>query len=252
MKKTLGSLIIVISLILTNDVIHGTEHKQIADEYFFSGNYSSANDYYQKVLSIDEDNAEVNYRVGLCLFLIGKFKESSPFWKKAKKINPSIFKGRTYQISSKTMIPTLQVGEYVIIEPEYYKHNAITRGDVVAYSIPEIKKRYINRIIGIPGDQIEIKNKVVYINGSQIEDPTAYHSDKEINDTVRDNLPLEKVPKGKYFFLGDNRDNSLDSRYYSSIKGSQILGKVLVIYYSALKHQGKTTINPERIGLIVE
>ena len=90
-------------------------------------------------------------------------------------------------------------------------------------------------MIGLPGDTIEVVNKVVYLNGEPYETATAHHEDPNIYPAElmpRDNLGKVTVPPGSYFVMGDNRDHSLDSRYWGFVKREKIQGKAVIIYWS--------------------
>jgi signal peptidase I len=123
----------------------------------------------------------------------------------------------------------------------------VKRGDIIAFRYPEdVRQTYIKRVIGVPGDRIRLENKQVIRNGQKLEEPYARHSDPAV-DNDRDNFPTAAapaafahhvrdgevvVPSGMLFVLGDNRDNSLDSRYWGFVPGSYVVGKPLVIYWS--------------------
>jgi signal peptidase I len=142
----------------------------------------------------------------------------------------------------------------------------IRRGDVIVFKYPEdLSKHYVKRAIGIPGDRIRISDQNLYINGSLLKEPYIFHKAAERrNLPIRDNFPLIKdeinrfadyqqnkdildsyiyfkeytqgteivVPPNCYFAMGDNRDNSADSRYWGFVPRKNIVGKALVIYWS--------------------
>ena len=120
----------------------------------------------------------------------------------------------------------------------------IQRGDVVVFKYPEDPTRdFIKRVIGLPGDTIEMRNKKVYVNGAPLSEPYAHfiyppeEPDSSAPDvsTSRDLLrafPEMKVPPDNYFMMGDNRDNSEDSRYWGFLPADYIKGKALFVYFS--------------------
>ena len=129
-------------------------------------------------------------------------------------------------VPSGSMLPTLQEQEKFMTERIYHPEK-LKRGDIVVFDSKELDETMVKRLIGLPNDHIEIKDGVVSVNGEVlVEDYVKYPSDSKTNkktDGVYD------VPEGKYFFLGDNRNNSLDSRYWKNhfIDESDIQGKVL-------------------------
>jgi len=155
---------------------------------------------------------------------------------------------QAFKIPSGSMIPTLLIGDHLlvckfsygikipIVNKTIVKFKDPKREDVIVFIYPvDHKKDFIKRVIGLPGDKIEIKDKKVYINDQLYPDPYAYHSDPRIfpaNVLPRDNFGPIKVPKNKYFVMGDNRDSSYDSRFWGFVDREDILGKALIIYWS--------------------
>ncbi len=119
---------------------------------------------------------------------------------------------------------------------------AIKRGDVVVFKYPEEPDRdFIKRIIGLPGDTLELKEKKVYINGVPLDEPYVHfleppgsrESLHEVTSTdVRERYGPVTVPENQYFAMGDNRDNSQDSRYWGFLPRDYVKGKALLIYWS--------------------
>ena len=127
-------------------------------------------------------------------------------------------------IPSESMVPTLNVGDRLFVT-RVYNLDKLERDDIVVFYSEELQEDLIKRLIGLPGDKIEIKNGVVSINGEILEED--YIGAK---DTVNG---VYEVPEGKYFFLGDNRLYSKDSRYWINpyIDGKDITGKAQVKVY---------------------
>jgi len=128
------------------------------------------------------------------------------------------------------------------------------RGDVIVFRYPmDIRQNFVKRVIGVPGDHIHIVDKVVYVNGKALTEPYTQHIDQNI-EPYRDNFPSQPygpvvdraqqmlaanvtngelvVPADNYFAMGDNRENSLDSRYWGFVPRENIIGKPLVIFWS--------------------
>ena len=152
---------------------------------------------------------------------------------------------QAFRIPSGSMLDTLQVGDHLLVLKMVYNvkipftnHTILTfshpeHGDIIVFQHPvETKKDYIKRVIGTPGDTIEIIDKVVYRNGEPLEEPYVVHSDSRIRESQRDNFgPITLEPE-QYFVLGDNRDMSRDSRYWGMVDESLIRGRAFVTYWS--------------------
>ena len=128
-----------------------------------------------------------------------------------------------------SMENTIMSGDRVIASRLSYTFSEPDRGDVVIFKYPDDESvYYVKRIIGLPGDTVEVKNGGVYLNGS--EEPLEEKYTREI--TMGEFGPYE-VPEGHYFMMGDNRNNSLDSRFWDNkyVEEDKILGKVIFRYY---------------------
>ncbi|MFO0698959.1 MAG: signal peptidase I [Nitrospira sp.] len=143
-------------------------------------------------------------------------------------------RSQIYQTPSQAMEPTLLPGDHVIVHEVAYHAAEPQQGDVVVYRYPdENGKRFLHRVIGLPGDQIAIRDQVVYLNGEALPEPYVRHSDhSSMAGHVRDHLSPITVPLGTYFLMGDNREESLDSRFLGPISKDQVLGRALFIYWS--------------------
>ncbi|HMS83710.1 MAG TPA: signal peptidase I [Nitrospira sp.] len=143
-------------------------------------------------------------------------------------------RSQIYQTPSQAMEPTVLPGDHVIVHQVAYQAAEPQQGDVVVYRYPdENGKRFLHRVIGLPGDQIAIRDQVVYLNGEALPEPYARHSDRSsMAGHVRDHLPPITVPLGTYFLMGDNREESLDSRFLGPISKDHVLGRALFIYWS--------------------
>lgn len=143
---------------------------------------------------------------------------------------------QTYTIPSESMFSTLMVGDFLVLNRLAYKFSEPERGDVVVFEYPlEPNKDFIKRVVGTPGDKLKLVNKVLYVNGEAIEEPYRRINTQTPIPTElshKDNFDEFTVPEGKYFMMGDNRDNSYDSRFWGFVDGSKIKGKALMIYWS--------------------
>jgi signal peptidase I len=113
------------------------------------------------------------------------------------------------------------------------------RGDIVVFKYPDEPERdFIKRVIGLPGDTLELRNKKVYVNGQPLDEPYVHFlepastSQEVTSFDVRERYGPVRVPGGQYFVMGDNRDNSQDSRYWGFLPRSYIKGRALMIYWS--------------------
>jgi signal peptidase I len=116
----------------------------------------------------------------------------------------------------------------------------IRRGDIVVFKYPEEPDRdFIKRVIGLPGETVELRSKKVYVNGKPLDEPYVHFLTPPSGDLqevtsadVRENFSPVTVPPDKYFVMGDNRDNSQDSRYWGFLPRDYVKGKALLIYWS--------------------
>jgi signal peptidase I len=136
------------------------------------------------------------------------------------------------------MEPTLTIGDNLITDSKYFKKTELQRGDLVIFQYPkDPAKDFIKRVIALEGEKIEIKNKQVYINDEAIPESYKVHKDINVDEAIRDNFGPALVPSDHCFVLGDNRDNSMDSRYWGSIPISNIKAKPLYIYWAKDKNR---------------
>ena len=162
---------------------------------------------------------------------------------------------QAFKIPTGSMEENLLVGDHIIVnkfiygpivtrlEGSFFPTRSVRRGDVVVFKFPEEPSRdFIKRCIGLPGDEVEIVDKVVFVNGRKLDDqgytyrtdPNTYPRSAFLHEGYRerDNFGPEVVPPGHYFFLGDNRDNSNDSRFWGSVPATYIKGRAFVVYWS--------------------
>ncbi len=155
---------------------------------------------------------------------------------------------QAYKIPSGSMKPTLLIGDHILVSKFNYgiklpliRSTLIPlgeprRGDIVVFIYPEDRsKDFIKRLIGLPGDTVEIRNKEIFLNGVLWKDGYGVHVDNVIfpgSVQPRDNFGPVTVPQDAVFVMGDNRDESYDSRYWGFVPKKEILGKALIIYWS--------------------
>lgn len=158
---------------------------------------------------------------------------------------------RSLKIPNGAMLPTFVPGDHIVVNKRAYGNATPRRGDVIVFNSPQDEtKLFVKRVIGIPGDVIEVRNQAIYLNGTVLTESYIQHTDTHIQATdVRDNLGPVTVPPDSYFVLGDNREDSLDSRFWGYVPKGKILGKAEVIYFS-IDHTSKT-VRWNRLGLPV-
>jgi signal peptidase I len=157
---------------------------------------------------------------------------------------------QAFKIPTGSMEPNLLVGDHLLVNKFIFAPTAssaerlllpmrfIRRGDIVVFKFPEEPERdFIKRVIGLPGDTVELRSRQVHINGERIDEPYAHYlfpqgqEDDGVFD-VRERYGPVTVPAGHFFMMGDNRDNSQDSRYWGFLPEHYVKGRALMIYWS--------------------
>jgi signal peptidase I len=153
---------------------------------------------------------------------------------------------QAFKIPSGSMEPTLLVGDHLLVnkfvyglqvpftEKKLFVFRQPERGDIIVFRYPvDGRKDFIKRVVGLPGETIEIRQKKVYINGEPYHNPHAVFRDPQVLDQVpRDNFGPVTVPPDSVFVMGDNRDRSYDSRFWGFVDYGKIRGKAMIIYWS--------------------
>jgi signal peptidase I len=172
---------------------------------------------------------------------------------------------QAYKIPSGSMKPTLLIGDHILVSKFNYgiklpfirstliPIGSPKRGDIVVFIYPEDRsKDFIKRLVGLPGDTVEVRDKQIFLNGQPWKETHGVHSDSLIIPGAvqpRDNFGPVKVPEGKLFVMGDNRDESYDSRFWGFVDMKDVLGKALIIYWSW--NQEEYGVRWSRIGTIL-
>ena len=158
---------------------------------------------------------------------------------------------QAFKIPTGSMKPNLLVGDHLLVNKFIFAPTASTlerallpmrdirRGDIIVFKFPEEPDRdFIKRVIGLPGETLELKNQMVFINGQALTEPYAHYLFPPADDTQTDGFDLRRkygpvaVPDGHYFMMGDNRDDSQDSRFWGFLPQSYVKGRALFIYWS--------------------
>jgi len=176
------------------------------------------------------------------------------------------FAVQAFQIPSESMENTLLIGDYLLVDKLRYgggsiwdvviPYRQVRRGDIVVFHYPvKPSQHFVKRIIGVPGDHVRLVHRKVWVNGLPLNEPYVHYSSK-VTDIYRDEFPQVDyiapgeeplwfkqmrqvvqhgelvVPEGQYFVMGDNRDESLDSRYWGFVPRANIIGSPLLVYWS--------------------
>lgn len=177
---------------------------------------------------------------------------------------------QAFKIPSPSMERTLLVGDHLLVNKfifggrgawyeKFLPYRPIRRGDIIVFRFPfQDHPHYVKRVIGVPGDRIKIVDQQVYVNGQKLNEPYVVHDPGATYKTFNENFPPPRnhllpsdtqpewardirnhivgdelvVPKDKYFAMGDNRDNSADSRYWGFVDRDAIMGRPVLIYWS--------------------
>lgn len=151
-----------------------------------------------------------------------------------------------FWVPSGSMLPTIQIGDHLFVNKlaygmhlpfvaqELVEWSPLHRGDVIVFTSPIDRKiDLIKRVIAVAGDTVEVRDKRLFINGEEIPDPHATFTDKHVRDSVpRDRFGPVTVPPGKFFVMGDNRDQSYDGRYWGFADERDVKGQATFVYWS--------------------
>ena len=145
---------------------------------------------------------------------------------------------QTFWIPSSSMVPTLGVYDRILVQKAFFTWPDVREGDIVVFSQPPLDRcpgpqgDLVKRVIALPGQTIYSSGNSIYVNGRRLAEPYLPHDDPlgpPIPDASRQH-PY-RVPPGEFYMLGDNRADSCDSRYWGPIKGSSIIGKVVLVWW---------------------
>jgi len=163
---------------------------------------------------------------------------------------------QAFKIPTGSMENNLLIGDHLLVNKFVYAPAAtglerallpidpIRRGDIIVFKYPEDPERdFIKRVIGLPGETVELRNKKVHIDGTLLDEPYVQYlipPDEEgaFDFDVRVQYGPVTVPDGQYFMMGDNRDNSQDSRYWGFLPGDYVKGRALFVYFSLSDEAG--------------
>jgi signal peptidase I len=161
---------------------------------------------------------------------------------------------QAFEVPSPSMEKTVLVGDHLVVNKFIFAphregaltrllpYRPIRRGDVLVFKFPEDPKRdFVKRVVGVPGDTVSIRDKELFLNQARQSEPRVFHSDDHVraDDPLlpasyrhRDQLAETRVPPGAFFALGDNRDDSNDSRFWGPVPAENVKGRPILIYWS--------------------
>jgi signal peptidase I len=192
------------------------------------------------------------------------------------------FLAQAFQIPSESMENTLLIGDYLLVDKLQFSdpgpwgkvlpYAEVDRGDIIVFRYPvNPDQHFVKRVVGVPGDRVRLINKRVRVNGAFLHEKYALYNRRDY-DSYRDQFPVRGlassnvesawwsemrdriqdgelvVPPGQYFVLGDNRDRSLDSRYWGFVPRENIIGRPLLIYWSVAAPATRLVPAPPRDG----
>ena len=192
---------------------------------------------------------------------------------------------QAFVIPTGSMEDTLLIGDHLLVDKLAYAppgpiskfvlpYEPVKRGDIIVFRYPvDIRQTFVKRCMGVPGDRIKVVNKQVYLNGKKLDEPYVYHKTEYI-ESYRDNFPSDAnvhisdsgqdmlehhvvngevvVPPDSYFVMGDNRDSSLDSRYWGFVPRANLVGTPWIVYWSYAAPTGTLASSAIGIDLIVD
>ena len=146
----------------------------------------------------------------------------------------------TVKVASRSMEPAVLQGDHLCTDVTFYRSSRPSRGDLVLFVSPEDPKtQLLKRVIGLPGERIEIRDKVIYVDGRRLEDPWGHHGNQSKPGALSfpdlrnlNDLAAVEIPGDRVFLIGDDRDNSYDSRFYGPVPISSLRGRPLYVYWS--------------------
>lgn len=172
---------------------------------------------------------------------------------------------QSFEIPTASMENTLLVGDCLLVNKFLFgievpyadlrlpKVRVPKRGEVLVFRFPEDDaKAFVKRVVGLPGDEILVKEKALFVNGTRYLGPCEIHADPlpiPAGTSPRDHFGPLRVPAGSYFVMGDNRDNSYDSRFFGVVGEKNLIGPALVTYWSWDRDRGR--VRWDRIGRLI-
>lgn len=139
---------------------------------------------------------------------------------------------QNFRVNGTSMIPTLQNNEFILVDKLTYRFRSPERGDIIVFKAPVPPySDFIKRVIGLPGDRVTVHNDAVYVNGTRLNENYILQKPTYVMTTIPNDPLGDVVPKGDYFVLGDNRNDSFDSHMWGLLSRNRIIGRAIISYW---------------------
>ncbi len=154
---------------------------------------------------------------------------------------------QAFKIPSESMLNTLQVGDHLLVNKLVYRFSKPERGDIIVFQYPRDRSRdFVKRAIGLPGETLELRGETIYINGKPLDEPYAIYK----GPTAFPRFGPVVIPEGRLFMMGDNRNNSQDSRVWGTLDINLIHGKAFIVHWAWKDHTWE--VRYKRIGKLLD
>jgi signal peptidase I len=215
---------------------------------FAHANYEEALGHYLKALERNKEDAYLYFRLGLTYYMLDDMDNSRNYWNESIDIDPRVGDTLVTTIKTDYMEPTLLKGDITITDDKYYSYFKHGHGDVIDYYTLNSNSTSISRIVGLPGDMIEIKDNTVHRSN--------VYTKKSFIEKVNKILSLSNkkfvVPNDCHYVLDDKKNSSIEKEHLKCVKNKDIIGKVFAILGSKETIDGKTKPREERFGLAIK
>jgi signal peptidase I len=140
-----------------------------------------------------------------------------------------------FTVSSASMSTTLLPGDSLLVNRLLYRLYPPQRGDIIVFRFPQAAGReFVKRVVALPGDVVKEQAGRFWVNGAPLRTPSPSRSDQDVSETL--NLGTLRIPAGQLYVLGDNQEESLDSRFWGTVDMRNVIGKAFLIYWSSEEH----------------
>ena len=229
--------------VLDPDIDEG--HRLFAHE-----KYEEALEHYLKALERNKDDAELLYRITMAYLFLGNDEKSLFYLERAGAIDPTIERGKFFNVPSYSMSPTLIPGDEIFVDTIHYEYANVKRNDIILIKLEKYNDILaIERVVGIPGDVVERLS-----DGFKINNSSMFIVNDKFSTFLMGNKSNKITISDDNFFIADDNStiNNVDSRHYGFISRNEIVGKVTSIFYSSTIKDGNKVERNDRIRLKLE